>query len=606
MKRFKKFASGLLILAMLISLCSCNEGKNGKDVNPDESKQETDVSTDATTETSETTEPLPTPTPTVFVPTPTDSPNTDPMEFTMYSSYPGKEKSEKNEIMSLIEEKTGVKVKESWLTGQDPNTNIDDMTYSGEFPDFINTSVNRRLYESGRLIAWDGYINKYPNIKAMYTDAQWDKFRQEDGHIYWANCSGSCYQENTDPNHNGFAFWIQVRVLEAYGYPKIETLDQYFDLIEKFAKEYPELPNGTKVIPYTVLCEDWKYYCLEAAPLFLDGYPNNGCVGVNLEQGIDNPKVVDYNVSETAKAYFKKLNEEYKKGVIDPEYIDMTYDQYMEKINTGAVLGFSDQYWNFGYSISYSFQYGQQGPNGKTIVPSDLGCDYVPLGLTMKPGMKQQYHDYSMDIDYSSGIAVTTSCKDPDRAFKFLNDLLSQEIHDLRFWGVEGKDYLVDDQGLFYRTDKMRAQWNKPDYQTKHVCQYSYMPQFSGMSRDGKNRMMPEHQPSEFKTTLPKCVVKCFEAYNVGTYSEFIGSEKADYGRWYPLWSWSNNLGSGDYDGAGDAWQAIMKCKKSSLPGLVKAQDFDSAWKTYEKDYNDCNPQAFLKGAQKVIRERMR
>lgn len=598
MKRFQKFASGLLVFAMLISLCSCT-GSGEKKTDPDESKQETDFST----ETTEITETEPSPTPTIFVPTPTDSPNTDPMEFVMYSSFTGKEKSDNNEIMKLIEEKTGVKVKEFWLN-QEQGWDIYVLRQKGyDYPDFIYSSDHEEHYRTERLVAWDGYIAKYPNIKALYTDEQWDKFRQDDGHIYWANCFGSYNVENTNPLHNDFAFWIQVRVLEAYGYPKIETLDQYFDLIEKFAKENPELPNGTKVIPYTVLCEDWKYYCLEAAPLFLDGYPNNGCVGVNVDQGIKNPKVVDYNMTDTAKAYFKKLNEEYQKGIIDPDFKDMTYDQYIDKLSTGAVLGFSDQYWDFAYSLSYTNNYPQKGPNGKTIVPSEIGCDYVPLGLTAKSGMKQQYHTYNIDVDYSTGIAVTTSCKDPDRAFRFLNDILSQEIHDLRFWGVEGVDYMVDDQGLYYRTPEMRKNWNKPEYQAKHACQYSYMPQQSGMSRDGKNRMMPDHQPSEFMATLPEPVVKCFKAYGVGTYTEFIGSEKTDYGKWFPLWSWSNSIGRGDE--GGDAYSDMIKCKKTNLPDLVKAPDFDSAWKNYETEYNKCNPKEFLDAAEKTIKERM-
>ena len=83
--------------------------------------------------------------------------------------------------------------------------------------------------------------------------------------------------------------------------PKIETLDQYFEILEKYAKEHPELPDGTPVIPYTCLCEDWKYYCIENAPMFLDGYPNDGCVIVNIDNGADKPQVVDYNTTETAK-----------------------------------------------------------------------------------------------------------------------------------------------------------------------------------------------------------------------------------------------------------------------------------------------------------------
>ena len=48
--------------------------------------------------------------------------------------------------------------------------------------------------------------------------------------------------------------------------------------------------------------------------MFLDGYPNDGSCMVDPET----QKVMDYNTTDTAKAYFGKLNEEYKKGIVDP------------------------------------------------------------------------------------------------------------------------------------------------------------------------------------------------------------------------------------------------------------------------------------------------
>ena len=72
--------------------------------------------------------------------------------------------------------------------------------------------------------------------------------------------------------HNDEAFWIQVRVLEWAGYPEIRTMDQYFDLLESYIAENPTMEDGTENIAYTLLCEDWRYFCLENAPQFLDGY----------------------------------------------------------------------------------------------------------------------------------------------------------------------------------------------------------------------------------------------------------------------------------------------------------------------------------------------
>ena len=40
------------------------------------------------------------------------------VDFTMFAAMAGKEKDAGNEIMEIIAEKTGVRVKEKWLTGQ--------------------------------------------------------------------------------------------------------------------------------------------------------------------------------------------------------------------------------------------------------------------------------------------------------------------------------------------------------------------------------------------------------------------------------------------------------------------------------------------------------
>ena len=529
-------------------------------------------------------------------------------DFTMFAAMSGKEKDEGNEIKELIAQKTGVRVKESWLTGQDAGEAIGSIIASGKLPDFIDGGDGCiQLYQNKLLVAWDPYLEKYPNLKEMYTEEEWDKFRQDDGKIYWANVFGNHYKDDTTTGHNGEAFWIQARVLEAYGYPKIETLDQYFEILEKYAKENPTLPNGTKVIPYTCLCEDWKYYCLENAPMFLDGYPNDGCVIVNIDEGADKPKVVDYNTTDTAKAYFKKLNEEYAKGNIDPDFAIHTYDEYISLLSTGAVLGLCDQYWDFAYNIMGPFATPIKASDGSTFRLDELGCDYVPLGLTAKSGMKQQWHSYGDELNNASGCAVTTACKDPDKAFEFLSRLLDQDIHDLRFWGIKDVDYLVDDNGVYYRNEQMRENWKSDSYKAKHSCEYSYMPQWLGMSKDGKNYMQPSEKPEEFRASLAEPLKKCFEAYGVSTYSEMVGSPyifASEKYPWYPLWSWSNGVSNATPGGV--AWKKMGEVKHQWLPAVVISQDFEKDWAAYQEAYNACQPGDFLKEAQAEVDARLK
>ena len=102
--------------------------------------------------------------------------------FTMFTAMPGSEINDDNEIMNIIAEKTGAKLKETWLTGQTDAEAIGTIIAGGEYPDFINGGdAMMSLYDAGVLVPWDDYLEKYPNLKEMYTDEEWDNFRQDDG-----------------------------------------------------------------------------------------------------------------------------------------------------------------------------------------------------------------------------------------------------------------------------------------------------------------------------------------------------------------------------------------------------------------------------------------
>lgn len=512
----------------------------------------------------------------------------DVTEFTYFITMHGSEKNDDNEVAKLIAEKYGVKIKETWLTTQTAAEATNNLIAADEYPDLIDSDEMQLLLDAGALIPLDEYIDKYPDFKeTWFTQTEWEKFRQPDGHIYWINPFNNEYGASKATIHNDEAFWIQVRVLEWGGYPTIQTMDEYFDLIERYLAANPTMDDGTANIGYTILCEDWRYFCLENAGQFLAGYPNDGSVLVNKAA----MTVEDYNTSEDTIAYFRKLNEEYHRGIIDPESFTQTYDEYIAKLSTGCVLGMVDQGWNFLNNVSDAFK--QQGLDLK-------GCNYVPLGLTTTAGMENRWHTYGDTVNQANGIAITKDCEDPEKAFEFLVACaMDQELHDLRFWGVKGVDYLVDESGLYYRTDEMRAKCADASYKASHLCEYSYFPQWNGTSRDGKNAMKPAEQPSEFMNGMAKPLLDCFNAYNVTTYPDMIKSVVEENAPWFPMYSYSNNFTTATPGGL--AWVLMGECKHEWLPRVVMASDFDKVWTDYMEAYNACNPQAFIAEMQAIL-----
>ena len=511
-------------------------------------------------------------------------------EFTAFFAVPGSEINDDNEIQQIIADKTGVKVKETWLTGQTAEEAVGMMITGGELPDFIcGGSGQSQLYDADVLVALDDYLDDYPNIKNFFTQQQWDQLRQDDGHIYWIPQFSNIKGEEKVCTHNDEAFWIQARVLKWADYPEIRTMDQYFDLIERYNEANPTMEDGTENIPYTILCDDWRYFCLENAPQFLDGYPNDGSCIVDPET----LTVIDYNTTDTAVKYFQKLNEEYQKGIVDPESFTQTYDEYIAKLSTGRVLGMIDQWWDFAYTAGDAIK--QAGLDAQ-------GCDYIPLPITIDESVKNQWHCSGGVLNVSDGLAITTSCEDVETALQFVDDLLSQDIHNLRFWGVEGVDYNVDDNGEFYRTEEQRTRAVDTVYKASHTCTYSYFPQYSGTSDDGINANKPDGQANEFFDGLNDDVKEAFSAYGAETYVDMIGTNEAP-GAWYPMWSYSNSFTT-DTEG-GMAWNKIGEIKHEYLPQVVMAKDFDAAWAEYMDAYNSCDPGAFIGELQTELDKRM-
>lgn len=487
-------------------------------------------------------------------------------EFSAFFAVTGKEIPDNNRIKNAIAEKIGAKINETWLLGQTAKAKIGVMIASGNYTDFIDGGdVTQNLIDAGALVPLENKLDKYPNIKKFWSASEWEKVRKEDGHIYYipqfVNVKDDKY---TATNFGGEAFWIQKAVLEWANYPIIKTPDEYFDVIEKYKAANPTI-NGKSTIGFEILCDDWRYFCLENPPQFLAGYPNDGKAIVDK----DTLTAKSYDLIPEAKKYFKKLNEEYNKGIIDPETFTASYDQYISKISTGRVLGMVDQKWEF--------------QNAEWILKQKNMYErtYIPLALSFDTNIKTNYRSKAA-INPSGGLAITTSCKDVDGALKVINDLLSNDVIILRNWGEKDIDYKIDDNGLFYKTDEQRANQGNLEWINYNMCAYGYFPGYSeGYLDDGINCIMPDDQIGEFEATLSGIDKKILKGYGVEKWTDFLPNCE-EVGAWYPIYSACNSWSSDKPEEA--ALQKMNEIKRQWLPRVIMSNpyQFDSVWNEYE------------------------
>lgn len=503
--------------------------------------------------------------------------------YTGFFAVSGNSISENNTIQNIIAEKTGAKCEEIWLNEGD---NVEDimnrMIINSDYTDYLYAGTDHaKFLDAGAYIPLDEYISKYDNLKNYFTDSEWNRVRSSDGHIYIIPVFSKVNMYDTNTIHNDEAFWIQARVLKWAGYPEITTLDEYFDVIERYLKAHPTDENGDANIGYEILSDGYYYFCLENPPQFLDGYPNDGSCIVDRKTNT----VIDYNTTPTAEKWFRKLNEEYRKGVVDPECFVLTAAQYFEKLSSGNVLGMVDQRWNFGASV-------------ENLTDE---CCYVPLGITIDKSVTEHYHSDTA-FDVSQGIGVSVSCEDPEGAVKFINDLLDPEILNLRMWGEEGRDYKVGTDGIFYLTDEQTGLSEDKEYRFRQRCDYSYFPFYKGMNLDGKNAYCPEYQPSEFYKKLSNIMQDCLSAYGARTYVELFNKSEEN-AAWYPMWSYTNNFTS--ETPYGRAKQKMDNVKHEYLPKVVMSSDFSKTWQEYMKAYSNCDVEAYITELQNEVNRRI-
>ena len=170
--------------------------------------------------------------------------------FTAFFSVTGRTLGMQNDIKEIIADEIGADCEENWLVGQSKEEVLNSYIVSGEYPDFI--LGEKALLEADALIPIDEYWDDYPNLRNYLSDEQWERIRQEDGHIYWIPQFSNIKGEEKTCTHNDEAFWIQARVLEWANYPEIKTMDDYFKLIEDYNAANPTMEDGTENIPYTL------------------------------------------------------------------------------------------------------------------------------------------------------------------------------------------------------------------------------------------------------------------------------------------------------------------------------------------------------------------
>ncbi|MNO31931.1 Lipoprotein LipO precursor [compost metagenome] len=476
-----------------------------------------------------------------------------------------------DEVGKVITEKTGVTLEAEFDVGAGGGeSKVALMAASGDVPDLIYAKGElSKLIDAGLVIDLTDLIEEHaPNIKKIFSENMNRlKYSNEDPAIYSIVTNMGVDNQYFDATGG---FEIQHRVLKELGYPKVRTLQDFENVLKEYYAKHPTT-DGQPTIPLTLSADDWRIMITVTNPAFIaTGAPDDG------EYYVD-PQTYEaklhYKRTEE-KEYFRWLNHMYNEGLLDKDTFVQKEDQYKAKIASGRVIGLIDQEW--GYMDAENAL--------KTAGKNDYSYAHFPVTLS------EDYVDHSFQpagVD-GYGIAITTACKDPVRAIKFLDWLASDEGQVLRNWGIEGKHYTVDANGQrVIPAEITERRMNDTSNFTKETGLGNPGGLYAVMSarygdgvKDSTGNYYTINFPEQIVELYSDAEKESLKAYNATTWKDLFPQESDFQAKeWGALYNMPVPT-DGDYQVISKKTQDIIR-KRIPEAVLAKTSDFDKVYDAF-------------------------
>ena len=499
----------------------------------------------------------------------------EPITVTMFCGAPFDQPMDNNKIYKKIEEEFGLKFEFEFLGG-DLNEKLNLMCADEDtLPDFFDGGNSAELLENqGVLIDLLPYISEEgtPNLyKHIYTDDRIKQLVNEDGELFIIPNYGINYNNQIQNYNNGPSFFIQKQVIAWNGYKVPTTLDEYFDLIEAFIAANPTNKDGTPYKGFAILTDDWRRFCMINPVQHLMGRPNDGEVVIDVnDPGFHTETFIEKPYS---KPYYKKLNEEYHKGIISADTFTQKYEQYIADLATGTVLGMFDQTWDFGDATN-SLVDSKMYENTYLAIPLlYTEKDLEGIAMPTETWKIEEHYLNGTVMNKDRGAGISVNCKCPERLVKFMDAMLSDEWQTILNWGIEGEDYTVENGRMLMTQEQFEQRSNNNWVRANRAYNiWDSFPKKQGTMDDG-NAWEPGNQPEIYFGQMNEYDKAFLEACGKKTPAEFFNPpiELAPYGE-----AWQIDKAPIDIDYN----QGFLATQDRMLPTVITCDEaeFDAKW----------------------------
>jgi len=493
----------------------------------------------------------------------------------------------KSPVSQEIKRLSGVTLEKEFVIG-DPREKLSFMAASGEYPDLIYAlEYSNIIVDAGGYVRLDELIDQYgPNIKKLYgEDLARLRYSMEDPSIYFLGLP-TVGQVRYEPE---LGFQLQHDVVKSLGYPKMETLEDFEKAIQAYVDKNPTI-DGKPTIGLSLLADDWRIKISVTNPAVAStGGPDDGEWFYDTKTGT----AAIHLMRNDEKEYFRWLNHMNAIGLLDPESFIQKYDQYQAKIAEGRVVALADAKWEY-VDAEVSLKAAGMPERTYGMYPLTLNDSYT-------------FADFR-PVGYSGGygVGISTSCKDPVAAIKFLDWMCSDEAQILARWGIEGTHYQVVDGKRTFFPEVFKQMNEDANFATETgIGIYSWP--WPGYGQGALDKNGDYYSPT-------------YEETIINAYSEPEKEVLAAYGAtmWKDLYPAETEFEKSPY---GVLWQinipsdteaAVVMAKYDEITAkripeavLATPSEFDERWDSYMQELKDINISLLETEFNKLIDEKI-
>ena len=429
----------------------------------------------------------------------------EPITFTFYSEDGSRDQPFTTPIAELITEKTGVTLLFDYPVGG-LGVRIPLMTATGDYPDIIYAKGEgaAQLLEADAVINLAEMFENSKYLKDFYGDLLPRLWSNGDPNTIW---SVGAYAIRQPVWNAQSALPIQAAVLKEYDFPKIRTVDEAEALLRDYIAKYPTI-NGRPVYMLSLNNADgWRYIIDLGNPSgFLAGYPDHG------EWIIDETTyeaTIKY-LNPDIKQFYAWLNKLWNEGFIDPDSFTQSHDDWVAKMSNGQVLA----------TVSPQWMMNEPEQTMRQLGLSDRV--YAHLPITWSEDVRS-IGTYDNGWSGGWGVMITKSCKDPQRAFDFIDWMSSEEGLITRYWGIEGTHYDIIDGIRVLKPEVQAALNGDPDYGNAQGFDWVYpFPEIGDGIKDSTGSTFSRNTPQLIIENYTDTVKEALAAYGATMWADLF------------------------------------------------------------------------------------